>query len=847
MSRHKRKHCCWVAGLLATILITGLWWSQGYSQKSRSREAHALLPAETILYYSQEAARKHQSAREKAASYQAFSKTELQHLFGRLSLTVLSNRIGARLQESGKEDDVMRTLSQCWNNGFSLSVSPPKGGPPSKVWAVLVLHDAAALEQQVTEAIKVLIGSRTNLVTRTFAGRRLYGTQLENWPGIEVGWWAEGDHLVVTAGPNPLAITSALKVALGDAPNLSGSDLIKSYQSSDKFEQDRLAWINVAQIRRAYGALRVPFAATRKPATYTHLFRILGMGNLESVVYRAGFKDQATWSETMFKHRGPREGLLTLCDQRPLTLKDLPPLPLETDGFYAKSVEFGSAFDKLNDIANQVIELAWPDESTQRKDSLKRTLNGYGFELDREFFDCLGGMFCIYSDQSQSLMLPSGALVIDVKDEATLKKTLEKAIEAVRQRSEGQLQVQRRKTDGRETVILQRAGIPLSLCIAVDQKWLVASFSPQDIDSFFARLSGKLKRWEPSREQQAALDELPKQFTSIGFADPRVRVRQLFASAPIMLNLLQTQMQRSGLLRPEQFLPITVVNLPRTDRVIDPLFSNFTVTRVDNDGSYRTSRSSTPSLPFTGGTAGGVGAATVGIITALMLPEVEHALQATRQAESVQNLKQIGQALHDYHNVWGFFPEATIKNPKLKSRQRLSWQVELLPFIGQTALYNTINRDLPWDSPANRRASSTTVPTYQNPHLDGKRGETHYVGMGGFGDDAPTQPISDPRAGFFGYDRVTRISEIGDGAANTIAVMEASKKLGSWTSGGPATVRPLTQEPYIDGENGFGGVFPEGANALFADGSVRFLSKDIDPRVMEALSTINGGEDAKLP
>jgi hypothetical protein len=91
------------------------------------------------------------------------------------------------------------------------------------------------------------------------------------------------------------------------------------------------------------------------------------------------------------------------------------------------------------------------------------------------------------------------------------------------------------------------------------------------------------------------------------------------------------------------------------------------------------------------------------------------------------------------------------------------------------------------------------------------------------------------------------LAEMGDGAGNTIAWMGVSGKLGAWGSGGEATVRPLTEQPYINGPDGFGSGQPDGMLVGMADGSVRFLSKEIDPSVLEALATINGGEKTSLP
>ena len=74
------------------------------------------------------------------------------------------------------------------------------------------------------------------------------------------------------------------------------------------------------------------------------------------------------------------------------------------------------------------------------------------------------------------------------------------------------------------------------------------------------------------------------------------------------------------------------------------------------------------------------------------------------------------------------------------------------------------------------------------------------------------------------------------GGANTIAVLGVQDQCGPWAQGGRATVRPLTQQPYLNGPDGFGSGQADGMVAGMADGSVRFLSKNIDPHVMEQLA-----------
>jgi hypothetical protein len=143
------------------------------------------------------------------------------------------------------------------------------------------------------------------------------------------------------------------------------------------------------------------------------------------------------------------------------------------------------------------------------------------------------------------------------------------------------------------------------------------------------------------------------------------------------------------------------------------------------------------------------------------------------------------------------------------------------------------------------------IPTFVNPSLGDQKANglpvTQYVGMAGVGADGPTLPVTSPKAGVFAYDRVTRIRDITDGTSSTIMTGECSKDLGSWGAGGRPTIRALTKQPYIEGPDGLGGQHPNGCLFGMADGSVQFVNQNIDPKVLEALMTIAGGETVNAP
>jgi len=239
------------------------------------------------------------------------------------------------------------------------------------------------------------------------------------------------------------------------------------------------------------------------------------------------------------------------------------------------------------------------------------------------------------------------------------------------------------------------------------------------------------------------------------------------------------------------------------------------------------------------------------------------AARARADRELCRNhLKQIGMALDMYTSVHGSFPYGTVPSASLPVGRRLSWLVTLLDFIEGNAP-NIRDKTRAWDDPIAAGLVSTDkdterggdvpagsdisvyhCPSGSESHAPAGHEPTEYIGMAGLGADAPSLALGHPRAGVFGDERATPTGRISDGLGSTVAVVEAREGRGPWRAGGPSTVRGVdpSRRPYVGARRQFGGCHPAEAQALFADGSVRFLSESIDPQVFEALSTVAGGE-----
>jgi hypothetical protein len=229
------------------------------------------------------------------------------------------------------------------------------------------------------------------------------------------------------------------------------------------------------------------------------------------------------------------------------------------------------------------------------------------------------------------------------------------------------------------------------------------------------------------------------------------------------------------------------------------------------------------------------------------VPQLEASRLLAARALDEQHHRLLLDGLDGYVKAEGNLPAGAAGAALLPPESRLSWQATLLPYYGHLDWYGELNFARSWNDTVNQRVTRRPLELMVNPALGPSTTQadfpvTHYVGVAGLGADAGELDPDDPRAGVFGFRPRVSPAQIPDGASNTIALAGVSQKLGAWASGGAPTVRGLTQRPYINGPDGFGSGQPGGMLVGMADGSVRFIPKEIDPEVLERLVTVKGGD-----
>jgi Protein of unknown function (DUF1559) len=213
---------------------------------------------------------------------------------------------------------------------------------------------------------------------------------------------------------------------------------------------------------------------------------------------------------------------------------------------------------------------------------------------------------------------------------------------------------------------------------------------------------------------------------------------------------------------------------------------------------------------------------------------------SAERARSMNNLKQLGLALHNYHDVHGSFPTNILDK---EGKPLLSWRVAVLPYIEEQPLYQQFHLDEPWDSEHNKKLIGRMPKTYRSPRQSSKLTEkTTYLapfGKGLMWDEPKRAEVNEPSGKKVVIWKGTEIKEVFDGTSNTILLVEADDdRAAIWTKPDDYAVDP--QNP----AKGLLKHYADGVLVLLADGSVRMMSKKMKPEGLYTYFTRAGGEVA---
>lgn len=280
--------------------------------------------------------------------------------------------------------------------------------------------------------------------------------------------------------------------------------------------------------------------------------------------------------------------------------------------------------------------------------------------------------------------------------------------------------------------------------------------------------------------------------------------------------------------------------------------------------------------------------AIIAILIALLLPSVQQAREAARRTQCKNNLKQIGLAIHNYHDVYLQFPNANA-NSKLSGGSLFT---SILPQIDQGNGYKLYDFNQPNNSAYNQAVTGQVIPAFLCPSSPLRRavpqcdadngrapgnyavniGSLDYNQYWSFTPGASRPSLNGAIVYTDSGTGKTRFRDFTDGTTNTLMVGETAYNLPEYTfrSGDcmgqsrysftywsvpfPGSTACTTEYAFnprdIAGDGVFDPNWPRsfrsdhigGVQFTLSDGSVRFISENINAGTLDALATRNGGE-----
>ena len=715
--------------------------------------------------------------------------------------------------------DVVGFVKHIARNGFVVGVSR-KGPGHFRFVAVLRRADRPEFKRllEFVGAADRHAGDdeKTDTPAIKQAGRTLHRL------GAEAVWLVEKGDLILTSKANA---DESLAVQSGDHQTAIDDPLrAELVKAADGFLPAAIGFIDIRSL-----APLTPDAVD------------LGLGGLKSIDMQWGFQDSALVTRLHVAAPAPRRGVLALLDQPTFSVDTLPPLPAHLTSLFVLSVDLAKVYDQVETLLKMV------NPKSPTEPSNFDVLARHGIDLRKELLGHLGPRLAFYAQSPRaedaataaSMLMSRVAgftLVAEVRDEAAVSSAIDSLIKSFtpmlreylrgipRNRVASSLAFLKfQKLPGRGSkyaLDLPPNSLPqpyvtvLRPTVMVGRDKLVVGASTPAAEQ--ALTDGP--RWQPDGAFIPVVKRLPGDMVYLGLVDPHAGTAIFRKMLPILIHQVNAEIalaqRRTGKTPQDVYLRLDPDIIPEEEELNRLMIPSVTTLTVDRKGAILTHREAIPTL---------TSPTTAALLVALAAPAVQSTLEAARRVQCVNNLRQLGLAMHNYHASNNSFPRpATLED---KSKPLLSWRVAILPYIEQQELYDKFKRDEPWDSPHNKALLKEMPPVFRCPiRRNVEPFTTNYRVFVGNG-------------ALFQKDQDIGVADITDGTSNTIMIVEAKEAV-PWTKPDDLSFDPAAPASL----HGAGSPHPGGFNALMADGSVRFLKNTIDLNVFRSLITRAAGE-----
>jgi prepilin-type processing-associated H-X9-DG protein len=754
-------------------------------------------PGDCLFYFSS-AGTARPDARSSNHTERLLAEPEVHHL-----VTEVEKLIRARLKESARNQEAaVRALAEEGPTLLKVLLTRPltvyvpqlKAVPrsPREVAAGAVIslgdeseHVKAALDR----CVSALVPGKAREIT-------VEGTTFMQVPlgpdGPEITWGVKDKYLYVAAGEGELE--ALLKRRGGSAPGW----LTTLHKQLPVERVSTVSMVNVQALVELLAPLGGP--------QVSRVLEALGVNGIDRLEGVSGLDKDGYVSRSLIALRGEPRGVVQLFDQKPLTAADLDLIPRDATFALAWKLDPAKAWTTVLATV-EAIDPKAKEQLTKGSPAEQ--------ELRDEILQALGDTWCLFDSPGGGGMFVGVTAVVSLKDAdaaASVEKKLIRLTESAAERAgPGNRPWAEKFTFAGKTVHVFHPGreIPLAPAWCRTDRHLVVALYPEAVKAFL----GRPRRFEGLSKADRVGTALAGdgQNLALSYVNTRRLFDLVYPFFPVAFHAAAMGLRHEGVELPAGLMP-TAGSIRRH------LQPSVSVVRRTPAGIETVSYQTLP---------GNLGASTMPVLVGLLVPAVQKVREAAQRVSSTNNMKQIGIAMHNYADTYrGTFPPAYRVGKD--GKPLLSWRVLILPYLEQQALYNEFHLDEPWDSPHNMKLMERMPKIYRSPASGARPGMTNYLTVRG-------------RDTAFTGAKGVGFAEITDGLSYTIMVVEASdRKAVPWTK--PDDF-PYDERNPLDG---LVGLTAGGFNALFCDGSVRFISAAVDPKVLRYMFLRNDG-NAALP
>lgn len=704
--------------------------------------------------------------------------------------------------------------SVCRNSGcfFVEKLQPPTDGPPVIEGAFLVeMGDDAG---RMAGSLAGLICSPDQEPTVSeIGGTKVHTVLLDGEIGSAVSVAASKSVLILTIGD------STMERVLANLAGSSSPEWISSLRKRHPMKWlTSISYIDAELLRESL--------LQAAPPEVADVIAALGLDGIRSMESAGGFDDTGMVSLVRLNVEGAPRGLLALMGDQGIRPGDLQHLP--HDSLFAAGLSLEPK--KVLNLAEDMLQQFSPEEADGMDEAMMQAERQLGIDIRSDIVEALGSTWCFYNGAADGL-LTGLTLTVEVRDREKLGRALDALSQLagmVMAQERDAPQIVRQKMGDAEVYSLRFNNLPVpvepSWCICGDR--LAVTLFPQGMAPLLNSMSQR-PLFDSARFAVLAGD--PSTAANpvsplIGFShvDAQRQFELAYPYAQMMLTMVQGMSSSPDFLEvdgTESLAPLLRgIRLPPARLIHPHLKPSLSVFRRTAAGFEMETRQTMPVVDVT---------MVVPVMVGLLLPAVQQVREAAERTHSMNNLKQLLLAAHNYESAFRSFPSGY--SVDAEGKPLLSWRVHILPFIEQQGLYNQFHLDEPWDSEHNIQLLERMPETLRSPASLAGPGMTVYRGVGGR-DGILTAPEAAP--GLTGVN----FAQIVDGSSNTLMMVETSDALAvPWTQPDAGVDPEETDFSLLFGQ------FRGGMIGGHADGSVRFLPETMDWEILRSLMKKSDG------